>query len=209
MARKQKLNVYRTPIGFHDAYVAATSQRAALKARGSEADPCASGVAEIVTEEVLTREPFENPGFVVRRSRGTNEAYVADLAKKQPLAKRRTPLPSDEEGRRRAATELAKPPPRSARQAPETTPYPKTKAVAKPNPRPRPSRAKLDDVEQAIECAQVGHAQKIASIQEKEKRPQQERPDLNKRHEIEMAKLESPLAKARDSYTAVPQKWRE
>ena len=34
MARKQKLNVYRTPIGFHDAYVAAPSQHAALLAWG-------------------------------------------------------------------------------------------------------------------------------------------------------------------------------
>lgn len=34
MPRKQKLKVYRTPIGFHDAYVAAPSQKAALKAWG-------------------------------------------------------------------------------------------------------------------------------------------------------------------------------
>ena len=32
-----KLKVYRTPIGFHDAYVAAPSQKAALDAWGSDA----------------------------------------------------------------------------------------------------------------------------------------------------------------------------
>lgn len=34
--RNRKLKVYRTPIGFHDAYVAAPSQKAALEAWGVE-----------------------------------------------------------------------------------------------------------------------------------------------------------------------------
>jgi hypothetical protein len=36
----------RTPIGFHDAYIAATSQKEALKARGTVADLFARGIAD-------------------------------------------------------------------------------------------------------------------------------------------------------------------
>jgi hypothetical protein len=73
MARKQKLQVYRTPIGFHDAYVAAPSQKAALAAWGSDADLFARGVADVVTDPELTREPLENPGEVIKRLRGSAE----------------------------------------------------------------------------------------------------------------------------------------
>ena len=60
-----KLKVYRTPIGFHDAYVAAPSQKAALKAWGADADLFARGVAEMVTDESLLAEPLARPGEVV------------------------------------------------------------------------------------------------------------------------------------------------
>ena len=36
--RKLKLKVFRTPIGFHDAYVAAPSQKAALEAWGADSN---------------------------------------------------------------------------------------------------------------------------------------------------------------------------
>jgi hypothetical protein len=38
MARSARLKVFRTPIGFHDAYIAAPSQKAALEAWGSDKD---------------------------------------------------------------------------------------------------------------------------------------------------------------------------
>ena len=41
----RKLKVFRTPIGFHDAYVAAPSQKAALQAWGTDTDLFARGVA--------------------------------------------------------------------------------------------------------------------------------------------------------------------
>ncbi len=71
------LKVYRTPIGFHDAYVAAPSQKAALKAWGSDADLFARGVAEVVTDPALTAEPLARPGAVIRRLRGTVEEQLA------------------------------------------------------------------------------------------------------------------------------------
>ena len=60
------LKVYRTPIGFHDAYVAAPSRKAALEAWGSDHDLFATGAAELVTDPELTREPLEKPGSVIR-----------------------------------------------------------------------------------------------------------------------------------------------
>ena len=51
--RKTKLKVFRTPIGFHDAYVAAPSQKAALEAWGSDSNLFAAGVAELVTDAEL------------------------------------------------------------------------------------------------------------------------------------------------------------
>lgn len=78
MARKQALKVFRTPIGFHDAYVAAPSQKAALAAWGSSADLFARGVAERVTDEALMREPLASPGTVVRRLREGDADALAE-----------------------------------------------------------------------------------------------------------------------------------
>ena len=56
MARTPRLKVYRMPIGFHDAYVAAPSRKAALAAWGSDADLFARGVAEQVDDPDLARD---------------------------------------------------------------------------------------------------------------------------------------------------------
>lgn len=80
----RKLKVYRTPVGFHDAYVAAPSQKAALAAWGADANLFARGVAEAVTDEALMREPLAEPGTVVRRLRGTNAEHLAALPQDKP-----------------------------------------------------------------------------------------------------------------------------
>ncbi|WP_448536846.1 hypothetical protein [Sphingobium yanoikuyae] len=79
MTRRQRLKVFRTPIGFHDAYVPATSQKAALSAWGTDANLFARGAAERVTNEELSREPLENPGKIIKRLRGTAEEYMGSL----------------------------------------------------------------------------------------------------------------------------------
>ncbi|WP_296611568.1 hypothetical protein [Sphingomonas sp.] len=66
-----KLKVYRTPIGFHDAYVAAPSMKAALRAWGTTKDLFSRGAAEVVTDAKLTKEPLARPGEVIKRARGT------------------------------------------------------------------------------------------------------------------------------------------
>jgi hypothetical protein len=85
MPRQQKLKVYRTPIGFHDAYVAAPSQKAALEAWGSDSDLFAQKIAEQVTDPDLMDEALAYPGKIIRKLRGTTaeqvEALGVDAAK--------------------------------------------------------------------------------------------------------------------------------
>ena len=74
-----KLKVYCTPIGFHDAYVAAPSQKAALEAWGSDANLFARGVAQQVDDPELMAGPLAQPGTVVKRLRGTRDEQLAAL----------------------------------------------------------------------------------------------------------------------------------
>jgi chromatin segregation and condensation protein Rec8/ScpA/Scc1 (kleisin family) len=97
----RKLKVFRTPIGFHDAYVAAPSRKAALAAWGSDADLFARGAAEEVTDPKLSKEPLAHPGEVIRLSRGDLPAHLKALPKRNrtiarapdPQAKPRKPKP--------------------------------------------------------------------------------------------------------------------
>lgn len=85
MARK--LKVFRTSTGFHDAYVAAPSRKAALEAWGADADLFARGVAEQVTDAMLMAAPLERPGEVIKVSRCDLAAQLKALGprrKKRP-----------------------------------------------------------------------------------------------------------------------------
>lgn len=86
-----KLKVFRTPIGFHDAYIAVPSQKAALEAWGADANLFARGVAEIVTDPKLTKEPLANPGEVIRKLRGTAAEHVSALPKAVRKPKSKVP----------------------------------------------------------------------------------------------------------------------
>lgn len=79
-----KLKVFRTPIGFHDAYVAAPSQKAALTAWGADVNLFARGAAEVVTDPALTAEPLARPGEVVRKARGSIADHLAALPASKP-----------------------------------------------------------------------------------------------------------------------------
>jgi hypothetical protein len=78
----RKLKVFRTPAGFHDAYVAAPSRKAALAAWGADADLFARGVAEEVTDAKLMKEPLAHPGEIVQVSRGDLPAHLKALPRK-------------------------------------------------------------------------------------------------------------------------------
>ncbi|QDZ06882.1 hypothetical protein FPZ24_04810 [Sphingomonas panacisoli] len=75
----RSLKVFCTPIGFHDAYVAAPSRKAALKAWGSSANLFAHGMASVVTDPKLTKEPLASPGVVIKRARGSTAQHLAAL----------------------------------------------------------------------------------------------------------------------------------
>ena len=79
MAKAKKLKVFRTPIGFHDAYVAAPSMKAALEAWGSSTNLFSQGAAEVVTDPKLTKAALARPGEVVRVPRGSEGEHFKAL----------------------------------------------------------------------------------------------------------------------------------
>ena len=72
-----KLKVFRTTIGFHDAYVATPSRAAALRAWGATTDLFDMGAAEEVTEAHLIAKPLADPGIIIKQSRGTPAEHMA------------------------------------------------------------------------------------------------------------------------------------
>jgi hypothetical protein len=104
----RKLMVFRTPIGFHDAYVAAPTKKAALEAWGTDANLFARGTAEEVTDPKLTAAPLARPGEVIRVSRGDLSAQLKALGprKKSPAKGKAAPKTEPNRAARR------KPPPK-------------------------------------------------------------------------------------------------
>jgi hypothetical protein len=111
--RKGKLKVFRTPIGFHDAYVAAPSRKAALKAWGADGNLFAQGIAEQVTDPALMEEALERPGEIIRKVRGSADEHFAALDRVAKRKDRPSPQPSP------ARTERAKKPSRDELDAAE------------------------------------------------------------------------------------------
>jgi hypothetical protein len=79
-----KLKVFRTVTGFHDAYVAAPSRAAALRAWGATTDLFAMDAAEQVTDPKLMAEALARPGEVIKLSRGSD---IEHMAAARPAAK--------------------------------------------------------------------------------------------------------------------------
>lgn len=197
-----KLKVYRTPIGFHDAYVAAPSQRAALKAWGADADLFARGAAEVVTDAGLTEAPLAHPGEVIRLRRGTEAEHLKALARTPPAARRR------EVDARAAGTEpgagAERPTPGRKVPAPAQPPA----RPAKPR-RPRPSRAALDKAEAAIRDAENRFETALEDIAARKRALDQELRDVRTQHEVEMARLDAALKKERTRFTKNLEAWAE
>jgi hypothetical protein len=190
MARKQKLKVFRTPIGFHDAYIAAPSQKAALEAWGSETNLFASGAAERVEDPELIREPLENPGKVIRRIRGTMAEHMAAL----PKNKRRA-LPKST----REDIESAAPRARKARPAAQKL---------SPKPRPRPDRAALDRAEAALADVEQRHGDERAALAKRQSELDRERRKLEADQARELERVERKIETARRKYDRALQAWR-
>ncbi len=162
MARATKLKVYRTAAGFHDAYVAAPSQKAALAAWGSEHDLFARGIAELVTDPDLVAAPLASPGVVIKRSRGTTVEQIAALPEREAPTAGNGESSEDDDGPRRQRSK--------ARVA---------KAAPAPRP-PRPKRESLDTAEEALEAAETDYRRKLKALAEREAALARERRDLER-----------------------------
>ncbi len=99
----RKLKVFRTMAGFHDAYVAAPSRAAALRAWGATTDLFAMDAAEEATDAKLMEAALAEPGVVIRKSRASDAEHVAAAG---PDAKTTTKV---------KAVRAAKPQPRPSR----------------------------------------------------------------------------------------------
>lgn len=179
MPRKQKLKVFRTPAGFHDAYVAAPSQKAALKAWGSEHDLFARGIAEKVDDPELMREPLSRPGVVIRRLRGDLSEQIAALPKDKP-ARRRSPAakPVDVPAQDRPA-------PAKKREVP---------------PKPKPDRAALDAAERALAETEERQMKESTDLARRLAELEREQHELERSHSAELTKLHEKVKKLRSRY---------
>jgi hypothetical protein len=177
----RKLKVYRTPIGFHDAYVAAPTQKAALEAWGSENNLFARGVAELVTDPALTEEPLARPGKVIKRLRGSAAEQIAALS----------PNPQRARSKNEAPAKTASRPPR-----------PKAKA------RPRPDRSDLEAAEHVIAEAEVRQRAEQKLLADKEAQLARERKELDRAHEAERRRLQREASKAGRDYEQAMENWR-
>ena len=178
-ARKQKLKVFRTPIGFHDAYVAAPSRKAALEAWGAEGNLFAQGIAEEVTDAKLMEEPLARPGEVIRKARGSAEEHLA------------------------AADAI---PRRKAKAADGSGPAPTKSKPAKP--KPKPSRADLDAAEEAFEKLEKKQRKALRKIDERIQALERERRELQRSQEAERDKLADKRDRARAAYETAMDGWR-
>ena len=184
MARAPKLKVYRMAAGFHDAYVAAPSQKAAIAAWGADGDVFARGVAELVTDPALTAGPLARSGEIVKRLRGTAAEQIAALGA--------APDPTT---------------PKRAKAAQTSTRAPRP--AKPPPPKPRPSRAALDTAEAALAEAEAHHAEALRAIEERQAALDRERAALTAKHDTERERLQARQAKAEAAYQEALRRWRE
>ncbi len=174
----KKLKVFRTPIGFHDAYVAAPSQKAALEAWGADSNIFAQGIAEQVDDPKLMEEPLANPGKVIKRVRGSADEHFAALGKGEKKAKGPSPAP------------------------------PLSERGKKPKPKPRPSRDKLDAAEEALEKLEKKQRKKLREIDEEMRALERRRRELQRKQEAERDALAEKRDRARSAYERAIEEWK-
>lgn len=100
------LKVFRTAAGFHDAYVAAPSRKAALEAWGADVDLFARGIAEQVTDPKLTAEPLKKPGEIVMLSRGGLADQLKALGPRKKKAAAKAPRAAPKPAKRPSRAKL-------------------------------------------------------------------------------------------------------
>ena len=176
----KKLKVFRTPIGFHDAYVAAPSQKAALEAWGADSNIFAQGIAEQVDDPKLMEEPLANPGKVIKRVRGSADEHFAALGKGEKKQKA---------GGSRIKSGM-------------------TKKAAPKKPKPKPSRDKLDAAEEVLEKAEKKQRQKLREIDDEMRALERRRRELQRKQEAERDAFVGKRDRARSDYERAVQAWK-
>ncbi len=172
-------------IGFHDAYVAAPSQKAALKAWGASGDLFASKMAERVDDPELMREPLAHPGEIIRRSRGTNAEQIAALPAAAPKATRSKTRPVGSDGEKHAP-----------KQKPERPKH------------PRPDRSALEAAERTLADLESRYRAEHHALARRQAELDRERRALETDHLTESGTATRALEKARAAYDAGMRKWR-
>ena len=189
----RRLKVFRTPIGFHDAYVAAPSRKAALEAWGADSNIFAQGIAEEVTDpdpgsspglRQVIEDALARPGEVIRRVRGSAEEHVAA---------------AESENRQRSSKPRASP-------HPQPLPIKARGEKAKKRP-PKPSRDKLDAAEAALEKAGKKQRKALGRIDEQIRKLERERRDLQRKQERERDGLAEEVERARSAYQRAMRAW--
>lgn len=195
MARAGKLKVYRTAAGFHDAYVAAPSQKAALAAWGSDHDLFARGIAELVTDPDLSAEPLASPGVVIKRSRGTTAEQIAALPARAPATSRKVDAPDEGEGGPRRSR---------AKAAPTPTPA----AAPKPKPKPKPSRRALEAAEEAFEACESEFRRTLRTLADREAALARERRELERSRDKAVEKARAAVEAEKQRYDDALAEWK-
>jgi hypothetical protein len=174
----RKLKVFRTSTGFHDAYVAAPSRKAALAAWGADADLFARGVADEVTDPKLAKAALARPGQVIRLSRGDLSAQLKALPPRMKAKTKSEPVP--------AAAE-------------------KPSKVAKPKPPPK--RDKVDAAEDALRDARRRHEAEAGKLEAERAAIERKLATLRAKQDQQIAKLERKRDEAREAYREALEKW--
>lgn len=178
------LKVFRTSIGFHDAYVATTSQKAALEAWGAKVNLFTRGMAEEVTEAAATREPLSRPGEVIRKVRGTMADHLAALP--------REPAQSAGKGSSRG-----------------DNPAKAAASGRKASPLPPPSRAKLDAATEALSQAERSYAEQKRVLDEREADIRRARRALDDTYLKKIEQLEASRSTVEADYRKAIAQWKE
>ena len=178
------LKVSRTSTGFHDAYVAASSQKAALAAWGTDSNLFTQGLAEQVNDEALMAEALAHPGIVIKKLRGTEAEHLAALGP-MPEKTKATTKPT-------AEAEQAHPPP----------------PAKKAKPAPRPSRDARDNADMALAKAQAEQKTTLALMDKQIATLREEKSKVEAAQEREQARLEERVQRERARYDAALEKWR-
>ena len=182
MAKRPKLKVFRTPIGFHDAYVAAPSQKAALEAWGSSTNLFTQGAAEVVTDPKLTREPLARPGEVVRKARGSEGEHVRALGRTE---KKDRP---------------------SSRPSPASGTGGKEEAEPKKKGR-RPSSGAVERAERALALAEEKYRDALAGLKAEAEALDKRRRELERKQRGERERLGAKLDEAKERYRSAMEDW--